>query len=73
MAVPERISDYPEYNYPHFIAGPDDVEFEKFRNTLHVGETAPDFELLRLDDRETVRLRDYTAERDVVVEFGSYT
>jgi hypothetical protein len=73
MAVPQKVYEYPEYNYPNFIAGPDDLEFEEFRSRLHVGEPAPDFDVLRLGDQARVRLSDYTAKSTVVLEFGSYT
>ena len=65
--------EYPAYNYPHFLAGPDEAEWEDFRTRLRVGERAPDFEIQRLDDGERVRLSDYTAEKTVVLEFGSFT
>ncbi|MBA3427065.1 MAG: hypothetical protein H0U07_00615 [Actinobacteria bacterium] len=64
---------YPEYNYPNFIAGPDEANWDGFQSGRHVGTTAPDFEALRLADGATVRLSDYTGESTVVLEFGSYT
>lgn len=69
----EPVPEYPQYNYPHFLAGPDELEFESFQNTMRVGEIAPDFPALRLEDGTTVRLGDYTARGNVVVEFGSFT
>ncbi len=65
--------DYPVYNYPHFLAGPDEARWTEFQRQMHVGSIAPDFEVVRLDDGATVRLSEYTAERTVVLEFGSYT
>ena len=38
-----------------------------------VGDTAPDFELARLNASATVRLSDYVGKRPVVLVFGSYT
>jgi hypothetical protein len=41
---------------------------------LHVGDPAPDFELMKLDKSATVRLSSLTAQgRPVVLIFGSYT
>ena len=65
--------EYPEYNYPNFLAGPDEAEWADFQSRMRVGTTAPDFEALRLTDGGTVRLSDYTGESTVVLEFGSYT
>lgn len=73
MAPLERITEYPSYNYPHFLAGPDEAVFEAFRSSLHAGDEAPDFELPRLGDMRPTRLSELTAERTVVLEFGSYT
>jgi hypothetical protein len=73
MAAPARVPTYPAYNYPHFLAGPDEAEWADFRARLRVGETAPDFEIHRLDDGATVRLSDYTSAAPVVLEFGSFT
>jgi len=41
--------------------------------TLHTGDAAPDFSLLKLDKSETVRLSSLTAHQPVVLVFGSYT
>lgn len=67
------VTEYSAYNYPHFLAGPDDAEFERFQAMLRVGASVPDFEAHRLDDGVLVRLSDYTAEKNVVLEFGSFT
>lgn len=69
----EPAPDYQEYNYPNFLAGPDEAEWTDFQSRMRVGTTAPDFEALRLADGATVRLSDYTGESTVVLEFGSYT
>ena len=41
--------------------------------TLHPGDPAPDFALLKLDKSERVRLSALTAHQPVVLVFGSYT
>ena len=41
--------------------------------TLHVGDPAPDFSLLKLDKSETVHLSALTSKQPVVLVFGSYT
>lgn len=41
--------------------------------TLHTGDIAPDFELLKQNKSERVRLSVLTAQQPVVLVFGSYT
>jgi hypothetical protein len=41
--------------------------------TLHVGDPAPDFSLLKVDKSETVKLSELNKSRPVVLVFGSYT
>jgi hypothetical protein len=42
--------------------------------TLHVGDTAPDFSLRKLDKTDTVQLSSFAQQgRPVVLIFGSYT
>jgi hypothetical protein len=42
--------------------------------TLHVGDTAPDFSLEKLDHSARIQLADFTTQhRPVVLVFGSYT
>lgn len=42
--------------------------------TLHVGDPAPDFSLLKLDKSERIRLSAFAEQRrPVVLVFGSYT
>ena len=65
--------EWPQYNYPEFIAEPNDADFERFLGALHVGDPAPDFAATRLEDGATVRLAEYTARASVVLEFGSLT
>ncbi len=67
--------EYPanDYNYSDFILRREIPLFQEFRDRLHVGEHAPDFELRRLDDNERVRLSGYWKDGPVVVEFGSFT
>ena len=61
------------YNYDTFTAQPHAALFSAFQNNLHAGDLAPDFESRRLEDGKTVRLSDYTAEANVILEFGSFT
>jgi hypothetical protein len=67
----------PGYNYERFDAhvesGDDETEFAAFPGHLHAGDPAPDASLTKLDDGQQVRLRDLWAERNLVVEFGSFT
>jgi hypothetical protein len=64
------------YNYENFDAyvesGEDEREFGAFPNMLHVGEPAPDGELMLLDG-ERVRLSELWSRRGIVLEFGSFT
>ena len=41
--------------------------------TLHVGDQAPDFSLLKLDKSEQIQLSLLTQRQPVVLVFGSYT
>jgi hypothetical protein len=41
--------------------------------TLHVGDHAPDFSLMKLDKSANVRLSELNAKQPVVMIFGSYT
>lgn len=65
------------YNYARFDAhvesGDDLTEFATFPGHLHAGDPAPDASLTRLNDGRGVRLSDLWAERNLVVEFGSFT
>lgn len=58
------------YNYANFEGG---ENFLAFRTALQVGSAAPDFEAILLDSGERVRLSDYWAHREVLIEFGSLT
>ena len=40
---------------------------------LQTGDAAPDFNLMKLDKSETIRLSSLTAKQPVVLVFGSYT
>jgi peroxiredoxin len=40
---------------------------------LKIGDAAPDFNLMKLDKSETLRLSSLTAKQPVVLVFGSYT
>jgi hypothetical protein len=61
----------PAYNYPAFVRSSAVDVSSPFRQTLRVGEPAPDFALTTLDGA-TVRLADLRGKY-VVLEFGSIT
>ena len=42
-------------------------------DTVHEGDRAPDFKLMTIDGRRTVRLSDFRDSKPVVLVFGSYT
>jgi thiol-disulfide isomerase/thioredoxin len=46
---------------------------QRQRDTLRVGDMAPDFSLTSLDGKKQVRLSDYRGAKPVVLIFGSYT
>ena len=58
------------YNYTVFEGQGD---FERFQLGPRVGSVAPDFPAVLLETGQAVRLSDYWRERDVLVEFGSFT
>jgi hypothetical protein len=58
------------YNYAVFEGQGD---FESFPLGPRIGSLAPDFRAILLDTGQTVLLSDYWRERDVLVEFGSFT
>ena len=58
------------YNYTVFEGLGD---FDSFPSSAHVGSLAPDFPAILLDTGQPVRLSDYWRDRDVVIEFGSFT
>jgi hypothetical protein len=59
---------------PAFLLLPFETLWTRARaGNLHSGDTAPDFSLLTLDKSETVRLSSLTAQKPVVLVFGSYT
>jgi len=44
------------------------------RGTLHIGDTAPDFTLTKIDKTGQIQLSSFTAQKKpVVLVFGSYT
>ncbi len=45
----------------------------RFRDTLQVGDTAPDFKLKTRDGDREVQLAAFKGKRPVVLVFGSYT
>ena len=58
------------YNYTVFEGQGD---YETFPTSLYAGTTAPDARAILLDSGQAVQLSDYWRERDVLIEFGSYT
>ncbi len=61
------------YNYTVFEGQGD---HEAFPSPYRAGSAAPDFPAILLETREQVKqvhLSDYWRERDVLIEFGSYT
>jgi hypothetical protein len=58
------------YNYTVFEGQGD---YETFPTPLHALSQAPDGTAILLNTRQQVRLSDYWGERDVLIEFGSYT
>jgi hypothetical protein len=59
---------------PAFLVLPFETLWTRARaGNLHTGDLAPDFSLLKLDKSETVRLSTLTAQKAVVLVFGSYT
>lgn len=49
------------------------AEFASFPGHLHAGDPAPDASLTVLNDGTHVRLSDLWVDRNLVVEFGSFT
>ena len=59
---------------PAFLLFPFETLWTRARaGNLLTGDLAPDFSLLKLDKSETVRLSTLTAQKPVVLVFGSYT
>lgn len=65
------------YNYERFDryveSGAEVAEFTAFPHHLHAGEPAPDASLTALNDGTQLRLSELWADRNLVVEFGSFT
>lgn len=64
------MSDSDAYNYNVFEGQGD---YETFPTPWHALSSAPDCSAILLDTGQPVRLSDYWRERDVLIEFGSYT
>ena len=62
--------DSATYNYTVFEGQGD---YERFPTPLQALSQAPDCTAMLLDSGQEVRLSDYWRERDVLIEFGSYT
>jgi hypothetical protein len=58
------------YNYAVFEGT---ESFLPFRTVLHVGDRAPDGQLIELNSGQPVRLSDCWRDQDVLIEFGSLT
>jgi hypothetical protein len=57
-----------------FLLAPFETMWMQARaGTLHPGDVAPDFALMKLDKSERVQLSALTAKQPVVLVFGSYT
>jgi hypothetical protein len=57
-----------------FLLAPFETLWTQARaGTLHPGDPAPDFTLMKLDKSERVQLSALTARQPVVLVFGSYT
>ena len=65
------------YNYERFDryveSGAEMAEFAAFPGHLRAGDPAPDASLTVLNDGTRVRLSELWADRNLVVEFGSFT
>ena len=65
------------YNYDRFDlyveSGGEIDEFAAFPHHLHAGDPAPDVALTALEDGRAVRLSDLWSDRNLVLEFGSFT
>ena len=57
-----------------FLIAPFETMWTQARaGTLHPGDPAPDFDLMKLDKSDRIRLSALTAKQPVVLVFGSYT
>ena len=57
-----------------FLLFPFETAWTRARaGTLHVGDTAPDFSLMKLDHSARVQLSELNKTQPVVLVFGSYT
>jgi hypothetical protein len=61
------------YNYPSFPRNMDNEDFGRFPEVAHVGDKAPDGELIDSRDESRVRLSDFWSDSVTVLEFGSIT
>jgi len=60
--------------WPVFLVLPFETLWNHARGgTLHVGDSAPDFTLTKLDKTGTVQLSELSKKQPVVMVFGSYT
>ena len=68
-----KLEEMEEYNYETFPLTMSANEFKDFPDFLHVGQKAPDGDLVDVATGRTGRLSDYWSEGPLVVEFGSIT
>jgi hypothetical protein len=64
------MTDPTTYNYTVFEGQGD---YETFPTPLHALLKAPDASAILLDTGQPAQLSDYWRERDVLIEFGSFT
>ncbi len=62
-----------EYNYASFPTDMQGPDFESFRNRMHVGDVAPEGELIEVASGLPVKLSEYRGSGPLVIEFGSIT
>jgi hypothetical protein len=72
MAKSEPQSLLGEYNYKAFTQSESASKAGEFKNSIHAGEEAPDFELATLEG-ERIRLSQFRRAKHVLLEFGSIT
>jgi hypothetical protein len=73
--TPETFGSVMKHTGPApFLVYPFETMWKKARaGSVHVGDTAPDFTLPRLDHTGTVTLSAFRGSKPVVLVFGSYT
>ena len=72
MSVPDFQNGIETYNYESFSRSESAGKSNEFKNSLRVGEEAPEFELPTLEGNR-VRLSNFRGSKHVLLEFGSIT